>query len=105
MNISAPLPSSADVKLPTVPDGFEVVIHRHRHPEAPADGVAWHVRKKPKSVWDAVLNTVFGSGATVHVTRVRGGLDLFEQDMQEQVDAYFAERNARELAWKIRTGR
>ncbi len=98
-------PTPVDFKLPTVPDGFEVVIHRHGLPEMPADGVAWHVQKTPKNGWERFLTALHGSGAKVHVTRVRGGIGLFEQDMQEQADEYFAERNARELAWKIRTGR
>lgn len=97
-----------DITLPTVPDGFKVVIHQQRPYEAPADGVLWSIRRVPRNKVEAFFSAIsrFAEGEPGrHVTRVRGDVTLFEADMQEQADEYIGQLNARELAWKIRSGR
>lgn len=94
-----------DITLPTVPDGFEVIIERTRPIEAPADGVRWSIRRIPRNRVEAFFSAIsrFTDGDPGRqVTRVRGDMSLFEADMQQQADEYFGRLNARELAWKIR---
>lgn len=97
-----------DIKLPIVPDGYRVVIHSIRPESAPADGVLWSIWPEPKTKLEAFLQRVrwyFDGGPGRQVTRVRGDLPIFEADMQEQADEYFGRLHARNLAWKIRSGR
>lgn len=97
-----------DIKLPTVPDGYRVVIHNLRPQEAPSDGVLWSIWPETKTKFGAFLQRVnwFLDGSPGRqVTRVRGDQTIFEADMQEQADEYFGRLNARILASKIRSGR
>lgn len=93
-----------NIKLPTVPAGHEVIILTMKHVEAPSDYVQWILQPVPKTRLGRTLRKVgrFFSTKNVYLTRVRGDMALFEEDMQKDVDAVFAHREATRLAREIR---
>ena len=93
-----------DIKLPTVPDGYEVAILTVDRADAPADYIQWTLHPASKTGLGRSLRKLrrFFSTKDVYLTRVRGDLAIFEKDMQRDVDAVFAHRDAVRLAGEIR---